>query len=120
MDGTSRQSLILSLLRGLLGEVHPELRQASIETDGDAHIVRVRFEYDGDAHGPAQESCSCAAGEVIGDFPAPWGLDEQHVAAPLPRALSPLRYVVYRRWEHEGAAAAYIQAELASRVKNSG
>lgn len=104
MDGiASPQALILSLVRGLCGEVHPELRQASIEADEDAHMVRLRFEYDGAASGPAQESCSCAATEVIADFYAPWDLDEQHVATPVPSPLCPLTYVVYRRWEPNDA-----------------
>jgi len=97
------QSLVLSLVRGLWGEVHPELRQASIEADEDARIVRVRFEYDGAAIGVAQESCACAAAEVIADFPSPWNLDEQHVAVPAPVPLTSLRHVVYRRWEPDNA-----------------
>lgn len=100
----SRQTLVLSLVRALCGEVHPELRQASIEADENAFIVRLRFEYDGLAAGLAQENCSCAATEVIADLAAPWDLDEQHVSVPAPSALKPLRHVVYRRWEPEGAA----------------
>ena len=100
----SRQNLALSLVRALWGEVHPELRQASIEADESAFVVRLRFEYDGAAEGPAQESCSCAAAEVIADFPAPWDLDEQHVAAPLPGPLHSLTHLVYRRWEPDSAA----------------
>ena len=99
----SRQALVLSLARSLLGEVHSELRQASIEADEVAHVIRLRFEYDGAASGPAQESCSYAATEVIADFPAPWDLDERHVAVPAPGNLSPLSYVVYRRWEPTNA-----------------
>ena len=95
--------LVLSLVRGLLGEVHPALRQASIEADEGVRVVRLRFEYDGEASGPAQESCSCAATEVIADFPSSWDLDEQHVAAPVPSPLSSLTYVVYRRWESDNA-----------------
>jgi hypothetical protein len=100
---SSPHRLVFSLLRGLWGEVHPELRQASIEADDDARLVRVRFEYDGDAVGSAQESCSCAATEVIADFPAPWNLDEQHVAAPVPAPLVALEHLVYRRWEPDDA-----------------
>jgi hypothetical protein len=100
----SRQALVLSLVRALWGEIHPELRQASIEADESALIIRLRFEYDGMAAGPAQESCSCAAGEVISDFPAPWDLDEQHVAAPSPNPLNSLTHLVYRRWEPDSAA----------------
>lgn len=103
-DIASPRALVLSLARGLWGEVHPELRQASIEADDEARMVRLRFEYDGDATGPAQESCSCAATSVIADFPLPWDLDEQHVARPAPSPLSPLRHVVYRRWETDDAA----------------
>ena len=100
MNGiASPQSLVLSLLRGLCGQVHPELRQASIEADEKAHIVRLRFEYDGAAVGPARESCSCAATEVIADLPSPWNMEEQHVATSATESLSALQHVVYRRWE---------------------
>ena len=100
----SRQALVMSLVRGLWGEVHYQLRQASIEAYEAACIVRLRFEYDGEAQGPAQESCSCAAAEVISDFPDSWALDEQHMAAPFPSPLAPLEHLVYRRWEPVGAA----------------
>lgn len=100
----AHHALVLSLVRGLWGEIHPELRQASIEADESTHTVRLRFEYDGEATGPAQESCSYAATEVIADFPAPWDLDEQHVAVPFPAPLTPLEHVVFRRWEPDDAA----------------
>ena len=96
-------SLVLSLVRGLCGEVHPELRQASIEADEGSQVVRLRFDYDGEAVGPARESCYGAATEIIADFPSPWNLDEQHVAAPAPGSLSSLQHVVYRRWEPSNA-----------------
>jgi hypothetical protein len=98
------QVLILSLVRGLWGEVHPQLRQASIEADEDSRSIRLRFEFDGEAIGPAQDCCSCAATEVISDFPSGWNFDEQYVAAPWPSRLNPLAYVAYRRWEPESAA----------------
>jgi hypothetical protein len=100
----SPQALVFSLVRGLWGEVRPQLRQASIEADESACIVRLRFEYDGEATGPARDSCSYAATEVIADFPAPWSLDEQHVAIPFPGQLSSLTHVAYRRWEPDDAA----------------
>jgi hypothetical protein len=104
MEGiASPWSLVLSLLRGLCGEVHPELRQASIEADEEARVVRLRFEYDGEAVGPARESCTCAATEVIGDFPSPWNMEEQHVATRATESLSALKHVVYRRWEPSNA-----------------
>lgn len=96
-------NLLLSLQRALLGEVHPHLRQASGELDAHVHLVRLRFEYDGQANAAAHESCSCAAAEVIADFPAPWRLDEQHIARPATVPLEPLTHVAYRRWEREHA-----------------
>jgi hypothetical protein len=97
--GTSRESLVLSLNRGLWGEVHPQLRQASIESDETAQVIRIRFEYDGDPSEEVRESCSSAATECIADFPAPWQLDEEHVPRPFPEPLIPLLHVVYLRAE---------------------
>lgn len=94
-----RQSLLLSLQRALLGEVHPDLRQASAEVDETNGAVLVRFEYDGLPSEASRESCSCAATEVIADFPAPWQLDEQHVFLPHPEPLAGLRHVAYLRAE---------------------
>lgn len=96
-SAVTRQALVFSLVRGLWGEVHPQLRQASIEADEVASIVRLRFEYDGEAQGAVRESCSYAASEVIADFPASWELDEQHVASPWPSQLESLEHLVYRR-----------------------
>ena len=100
----SNSTLLLSLQRALLGEVHASLRQASIEVDPALHVIRLRFEYDGEPSATAQESCSCAATEVIADFPAPWQLDEQHLAVPASEALSPLLHIAYRRADAQHAA----------------
>ena len=97
-------ALILSLVRGLLGEVPPELRAASSELDAANSVVRIRFEYDGEPSLAARECCSCAATEVIADFVAPWDLDEQHVVRPRPQPIAPLALLAYRRWEPEDAA----------------
>ncbi|MUV15794.1 hypothetical protein [Noviluteimonas gilva] len=96
-----RQALEFYLMRGLWGEVHPQLRQASIEADRATRTVRVRFEYDGEPSPDALECGSCAASEVFACFPATWELDEQHVAAPRSGGLSQLEYLVYLRWEPE-------------------
>ena len=103
-DIFSRQMLLLLLQRALLGEVHPELRQASIEADPEMSIVSLRFEYDGNPSTVARESCSCAATEVISDFPDPWQIDEQHCAVPMPSMLSPLANIAYLRAEPRAAA----------------
>ncbi len=99
-----RNVLILSLARGLLGEVHPVLRAASAELDAANHVVRIRFEYDGEPSRAARESCACAATEVIADFVTPWCLDEQHVVRPRPQPIAPLALLAYQRWEPEDAS----------------
>ena len=94
-----RSQLLLSLQRALLGAVHSQLRQASIELDPGSQLVRVRFEYDGPPDPAVKEACSGAAVEVIGDFPAPWDLDVQHRVVPYPERLAGLEHVAYRRAE---------------------
>ena len=103
-DFYDRPRLLLSLQRALWGEVHPQLRQASIEADPGRKIVRLRFEYDGEPSEQVRESGSCVATEVFADFPSPWQLDEQHVSVAQPGKLSPLARIAYRRWEPEHAA----------------
>ena len=103
-DTFDRPMLLLSLQRALLGEVHVELRQASIEADTTSKTVRLRFEYDGPPSERAWESCSCSAAEVIADFPAQWQLDEQHLTVPVPAPLEPLAHVAYRRAESQHEA----------------
>ncbi|WP_228735412.1 hypothetical protein [Xanthomonas euvesicatoria] len=102
-DIYDRPSLLLSLQRALLEEVHPQLRQVSIEADPETRFVRLRFEYDGEPSDTVLESCSCVATEVIADFPAPWNLDDQHIAMAYPHKLSALAHVAYLRWEPEHA-----------------
>lgn len=94
-----RSQLLLSLQRALLGAVHSQLRQASIELDPSSQLVRVRFEYDGQPDPAVKESCSGAATDLIADFPAPWDLDVQHRVMPYPKRLVGLEHVAYRRAE---------------------
>jgi hypothetical protein len=99
-----RIELLLSLQRGLFGEVHPQLRQASIEADEVEMIIRLRFEYAGAPEAIVRESCSCAATQVIADFSSHWQLDEQHLSVPPPEKLSPLQYIAYLRAEPQAGA----------------
>ena len=94
-----RSQLLLTLQRALLGAVHSQLRQASIELDAGSQLVRVRFEYDGQPDPAVKDSCSGTALEVIADFPAPWDLDVQHRVVPYPERLVGLKDVAYRRAE---------------------
>lgn len=99
MVSMDRSRLVLSLNRALLGAVHPQLRQASIEADDERRVVVVRFEYDGEPSEKVWESCSIATAEVIADHPEDWGIDDQHVARPFPERLESLAFPVYRRAE---------------------
>ena len=96
--------LLLSLQRGLWGEVRPQLRQASIEADERDKIIRIRFEYDGTPDADAQEGCSRGATGVMSDFPEPWQLDEQHLSVAFPQRLSRLQHLAYLRAESETEA----------------
>ena len=91
----SRTFLLLSLQRGLLGNVSPALRQASIEADVPALVVRLRFEYRPENLESAQENCSAAATEVVSDLPSEWNIQEEHVVVAAGEQLRPLTYVAY-------------------------
>ena len=91
--------LRLSLQRALWGAVYPQLRQASIEADERAHVIRVRFEYDGKPTDQALDACQVAGTEVIADFTDPWTIDEQHCEVPYPLKLNRLEHLVYLRAE---------------------
>ena len=98
-EPTNPVSLLMSFQRALLGAVHRELRQASIEADAMNHRITVRYEYDGKPSDEALESGSVAATEVIADFLEPWTIHEEHVEVPFPQKLKPARYVAYARAE---------------------
>lgn len=94
----------MSLQRALLGEVHAQLRAASIQADPFRKLIRLRFEYDGDPSAEAHECGSVAATEVVADFPEPWSIEVEYVARPVPSRCQPLEHLVCLR--HEGGAAA--------------
>jgi hypothetical protein len=98
-DQRERITLLLSFQRALLGAVHQELRQASIEADRLAHRILVRFQYDGAPSEKAIESGQIATTEMIADFSAPWTIHEEHLEVPCPARLTPLKLVAYRRAE---------------------
>jgi hypothetical protein len=91
-----RTRLLLSLQRALLGEVVPQLRQASIESAADRHLVRVRFEFDVEPDEALRARYSRVGTEVMADFPSPWTIDEEYLWVESAK-LSPLAYVAYRR-----------------------
>lgn len=95
----SRSFLLLSLQRGLLGNVSTDLRQASIEADAPSLVVRLRFEYEAENLDSAQEHCFAAAAEVVSDLPSEWNIQEEHIVVVAGEQLRPLAYVAYRRAE---------------------
>ena len=99
MQTDTRVRLLLSAQKALLGAVHPQLRQVSVDADEQQKIVTIRFEYDGSPNEEVWEACSVVATEVIADFQSPWDIDEQHLAAPAPSKLNGLPLVVYKRGE---------------------
>lgn len=99
IDIVTPQSLLRSLQCALPGEVHPQLRQASIQADGGGQVVRIRFEYDGHPADEVRDRFSRVAAQVLAEFAGAWTLDEQHVSIPSPLGMSPLPHVAYRRAE---------------------
>lgn len=93
------QTLLISFQRALLGEIDPQLRQASIMADSPSETFHIRFEYDGHPSDAVRASCTRAAERVRSDFSSAWRLDTQHVSIPAPLALSPLVHIAYRRAE---------------------
>lgn len=99
MFNPTRTFLLLSLQRALLGNVHQQLRQASIEARIPHRLLRLRFEYEAGNFEQAQDSCSAAVAEVISDLPPDWDVEEEHLPAPNTQPLNPLAFVGYRRAE---------------------
>lgn len=99
----TRVDLLPSLQHALLGESHVEQRAASIDADPIGKIIKLRFEYVGEPSEEARECGSRAATVVIAYLSAPWRIEEEHLARPLPAICEPLKNLAYRRyegWEH--------------------
>jgi hypothetical protein len=82
-----------SLQRALSAISYPQLRQASVEIDPVACMVRLRFEYDGTPEPDILDACQVAGTEVIADFPASWRIEEEHCSVAVPGTLTALRHV---------------------------
>ena len=98
-SAASVANLKLSLMRALLGNILPDLRQASIAADEDRRVVQLRFEFDGEPSEESREACSCAATEVISDFAEGWNVEEEYAACAFPAEMNPLSHIVFRRAE---------------------
>ena len=96
MKNITRINAILSLSRGLWGEVFPSLRSASIDWNDDKIILY--FYYDGEISEDDHESLECVATEVISDFPE-YGLDVNIERWDYPQKVPQIGELVYYRKE---------------------
>lgn len=96
-DGTA--AILLSAQRALLGHVTPQLRAVSVDADPNRQQLAIRFVFDGEPSESVREAASCAATEMIADYPDPWTIDEEHVVCPAPAQMEHLRHLVYARCE---------------------
>jgi hypothetical protein len=96
-DCTAR--IRLSAQRALLGNVTPQLRAVSVDTDPESKRVSVRFVFDGEPSESVRDAASCAAAEMIADYPDPWTIHEDYVVCPAPARMEHLRHIVYARCE---------------------
>ena len=91
-----RGPVLLSLQRGLLGEIPPALRGVAV--DWDARHVRIVGYFDGPISEEDRESMSVVETEVIADFPD-MVVTTDLVRRDAPTPLDWLRAVAYSRRE---------------------
>ncbi|MES2345803.1 MAG: hypothetical protein V4494_07700 [Chlamydiota bacterium] len=94
-DKITRVSAILSLNRGLLGEVAPSLRAAKIKWDDE--MIYLYFYYDGEISEEDRESAECVATEVIADFSDYNKLDVNIIRWDYPQTIPMIGETVYLR-----------------------
>jgi hypothetical protein len=70
-------ALRLSSQRALLGNVPASLRCASVEYRGTE--IACRFVFDGEPEEEERGLLSCAATEIIADYPEPYTISEEHL-----------------------------------------
>ena len=93
----SNRDVILSASRGLWGNVPPSLRAVSVDVDDQKVYFRCIF--DGVPSEDDWEMLSCAATEVIADYPAPYTIDEEYLHIEYPNPMNHLRFMVFLRHE---------------------
>jgi hypothetical protein len=93
--------LRLSLQRAMLTHVTSELRSVSADVTPEARLIRVRFIFAREPSDSERDAASCAATEVIADYPDGWRVDEEYCVSPTGEAMSHLRLLVYHRCEDE-------------------
>lgn len=93
-----RTKAILSLLRGLWGEISPSLRSASIKIEKKK--IHLFFYFDGPISEEDYESSQVAVTEVIADFPnCEFDITIERVDLPTPLPIFEMGALVYMRRE---------------------
>jgi hypothetical protein len=92
--------LRLCAQRALLTHIVPQLRAVSLDIVPDERRLGIRFVFDGDPSEPVRNAASCAATEVLSDYPD-WEVAEEYVTTPAPLRIEHLRLLVYARCEDE-------------------
>ncbi len=95
--------LRLSVQSALLGAVSAALREVSCGWEGTE--IKLRFVFDGKIDPDDIESARIVGTEVVGNFSAPWTIDEEIIRIDYPNDVSGSRksgdmLIVYRRKEH--------------------
>jgi hypothetical protein len=100
--GIDRDSqLLLSVQRGLLSQVTPELRSVSADIDADRQIVSLRFIFSRTPSDSERDAASVAATLVITDYSdrEGWRLEEEYLVVPRGEQMAHLRLLAYERCE---------------------
>jgi hypothetical protein len=90
-------TLRLSAQRALLGNIPANLRSASIEYRGTE--IACRFIFYAAPSDDDKELLSCAAAEIISDFPDFYTVSEEYLAIPSPLKITHLGHIVFLRHE---------------------
>ncbi len=91
--------ILLSVQRALLDEIDPNLRAVKIDWDEENSIIHLHFYYDNKITDENNESASCVAGEVAGDFSLNTRVLEHCIHLDFPNELPDHKLVAYRRKE---------------------
>jgi hypothetical protein len=95
--------LLLSIQRGLLGQVTAGLRGVSADVDAERRRISLRFIFSRPPSDSEQDATSIAATLVIADYSERegWQFDEEYHVVPDDERMNPLRLLAFQRCEDE-------------------
>lgn len=94
-------ALRLSAQRALLTQVTPPSRSVSADIDPERKSVHLRFVFSRVPSDSERDAASCAATEVIADYPDGWVVNDEYLVVPATEKMTHLRLLVYHRCEDE-------------------